>query len=103
MVSECRDIGTHLWDDRARKELLHLFAQQIYHGEAEIRGSRDALLRLAEAATKAASIRQGECVEVQMMASDGECYNLVIRPMSDQQMEDGRLPYAQPGLPWDFE
>lgn len=37
------------------------------------------------------------------MAADGEHYVVIIHPMSDRQMDDGPLPYAQIGQPWDYE
>lgn len=95
-------IGNNIWDDEGRSWLLHILPQSVYHGPAGIRGSPMALRRLGEALIEASEKGQCEVVEVQMMASDGEGYTVEIRQMSDQQMEDGPLPYAQFGLPWDF-
>ena len=75
----------------------------MYHGQASIRGSNDALKRLGEALIKASKSGQGAETVVCMMASDGEGYAVTIMPMSDQQMDIGPLPYATMGLPWEHE
>lgn len=95
-------IGNNLWTADARRLLLHLLPQCTYHDPAEIRGSPEALRRLGEALLRAAGRgRQTESHEVEMMASDGEGYWITIRPMSDEQMGAGPLPYAQLGQPWE--
>lgn len=94
-------IGNNIWPKEVRKNLLHIFAQSIYHGDAQIHGSNDALRRLGEALIKASKTGQGRETHIAMMASDGEGYRVYIRPMSDEQMETGPLPYAQLGLPWE--
>ncbi len=96
-------IGNNIWDSRARSRLLHVIPQHINHAPLQIRGSRVALRRLGNALIDAAESGKQDTSTVEMMASDGEGYNVEISPMSDQQMEDGPLPYAQLGYPWDFE
>lgn len=96
-------IGNTIWDEADRQNLLHILPQAIYHGPAEIRGSPVALRRLGDALIAASEMRQTESVTVKMMASDGEGYGVVIRPMSDEQMDAGPLPYAQLGHSWEFE
>jgi len=96
-------IGNNIWTDDVRSKLLHILPQDTYHGEAEIRGSKDALLRLADALTDAAEKGQCSEVKVEMMVSDGEGYWVIIRAMSDQQISEGPLPYAQLGQFWDFD
>ena len=89
-------LGNNLWSEDARRLLLHLHPQEHPHGPAEIRGSPEALRRLADACLKAAG--QGQSaggVEVEMMASDGEHYGLTIRGMSDRQIDAGPLPYVR--------
>jgi hypothetical protein len=96
-------IGNNLWPDEARNQLLHILPQEIYHGDAQIRGSNAALKRLGEALIKASKTGQGTRSEVGMMASDGEGYRVLIYPMSDQQMESGPMPYSTQGLSWEHE
>jgi len=95
-------IGNNLCSDEARKELLHILPQGTYHDQAEIRGSNVALRRFGEALIEASKKGQGQQVKISMMASDGEGYQVVIHPMSDQQIDAGPLPYAQLGQDWEF-
>lgn len=95
--------GNTIWDEGTRQYLLHILPQATYHGPAEIRGSPSAIRRLGEALITASGCRQTEGVNIRMMASDGECYVVVIRAMSDKQMDAGPLPYAQLGHSWEFE
>lgn len=97
-----KSIGNNLWSEEARAELLHILPQATYHDQAEIRGSNAALRRLGEALMEASKKGQCQQVKVNMMASDGEGYQVVIQPMSDQQMDAGSMPYAQLGQDWEF-
>ena len=92
----------NIWTNVAQSRLLHVLPQETHHGDAEIRGSKEALLRLASALVDAAEMAQGGEAKIEMMAADGEGYWIILRPMSDQQMNDGPLPYAQIGHLWDF-
>lgn len=83
--------------------MLHVYAQSFYHGEAIITGSPEALRRLGEAILKASKSAHGKETTVNMMTNDGEGYQVVIRPDSQQAFDKAPLPYAQLGLPWDFE
>lgn len=96
-------IGNNIWSEYARNQLLHILPQQTYHDTAEIRGSASALRRLGEALIAVADSGSQDASEIDMMAADGEGYAVVIYMMSDQQMEDSPLPYAQMGQLWDFE
>ena len=98
-----RFIGNNLWSEDVRALLLHVLPQPTYHADAEIRGAPEALRRFGEALIEASTLGQGEETRIEMMASDGEGYSIVIRPMSDRQMDSGPLPYAQLGHSWDFE
>ena len=95
-------IGNNLWSEEARAELLHILPQGTYHDQAEIRGSNVALRRLGEALIEASKKGQCQQVKVSMMAADGEGYQVVIQPMSDQQIDAGPMPYAQLGQDWEF-
>jgi hypothetical protein len=96
-------IGNNIWTDDVRNGLLHIIPQCTYHAPAEIRGSIGALRRLGEALIATAEKGRQDASEVKMMSADGEGYHIVIRPMNDQQMDRGPLPYAQLGQAWDFE
>ena len=96
-------IGNNLWPKEAHDQLLHVLPLAYEHGTAEIRGTPKALKRLAEALLKASELPQTEHVDVDMMASDGEGYGVLIYPMSEQQIDDSPLPYAQLGHDYDFE
>jgi hypothetical protein len=94
---------TDMWDAKARSELLHVYPQAANHCNARICGSPDALKRLARALMDAAKATPRAAQSVQMMTADGECYDLIVEPMTDKQIDDMPLPYAQLGMPWDFD
>ncbi len=96
-------IGNNIWPQKFRDKLMHILPQSTYHGDAEIRGSRQALYRLGVELIKSAQGERPSGGSVTMMASDGEGYAVKIFPMSDQQMDSSPLPYAQLGQVEDFE
>lgn len=96
-------IGNNIWQPDVREKILHVYAQEIYHGDAVIVGSNDALRRLGNALIDASKKGQGAETQVSMVCSDGEGYRVRIRPMSDQQIETSPMPYAQLGQSWEFE
>lgn len=91
-----------IWSDDVAARLLHILPQQIYHDTVVIYGAKDALRRLGNALISAAET--GLDVELKdVMASDGEGYCVVIKPCDQWQMAQAPMPYAQIGLPWEFE
>jgi hypothetical protein len=88
-------IGNIIWTPEFRAKLLHILPQVAWHQPAQIRGSPEALVRLALALMRASKMKQGEHTAVDMLAADGESYDVIIHPMSDEQMDAGPLPYAE--------
>ena len=94
-------IGNNIWAEDTRSKLLHIYGQTHHHGSARIHGSPDALRRLGNALIAASRKTQcDDAVMIEMMASDGEGYGVLIRPMSDQQMDQAEMPYCTPGFHW---
>lgn len=80
--------------------ILHVYPQQQYHDDVRIIGEACALRRLAAALMEAAD--EGASQLTTVMTGDGEGYNVTIVTATDQTVMHARLPYAQPGLPWDY-
>lgn len=72
-------------------EVLHCYAQSLWHAEAYLSGGRDALLALRGAIDKALHDGSGEC---NLFASDGEGYTVYVVAMTDADAEHQVVPYT---------
>ena len=82
--------------------LLHVYPQAEYHDTLHIVGEPNALYRLGVALCNAAK-RGGEHNLKSLMTGDGEGYDVLIQTAAPDTMSQAPLPYAQLGLPWEFE
>ena len=73
---------------------LHIYAQEHEHGLAHLLGTRETLLRLADACRFAAAHPE-QGVEVPTFAADGEGYVVVVQVLEEAALLTGTaLPYA---------
>ena len=73
-------------------EVLHCYAQAIWHDEAYLSGGRGALMALRSAIDAALRDGAGEC---DVFASDGEAYTVHVVAMSDADAERQVVPYTE--------
>jgi hypothetical protein len=71
---------------------LHVYAQDVWHDEARIVGTREALIALREAIDRA--LAEGKA-EAEAIAGDGEGYGVEIACASRQTVQDAPLPYTK--------
>ncbi len=71
-------------------ESIHLYGQHSEHDEAFIVGTRGALITLRKVIDAALESNQ-ETVDV--FASDGEGYDLIVKCVSEEEMDLKPLPY----------
>ena len=90
-----------IWPSAALEKLLHVYTSVLQHHPVQIVGTPDALRRLSEALLRACE--SAEVVKVEMMANDGEGYQVEITQRDEHEMDAFPPHYAQLGLPWDFK
>ena len=64
---------------------LNIISQHTYHADAQIIGTNEALIVLRDAISDA--LKQGKA-EIDMFASDGEGYTLIIRKLEPVEFND---------------
>jgi hypothetical protein len=89
-----------IWPSAAVEKLLHVYPSELHHHPVQIAGTPDALRRLSEALLRACE--SAEVVKVEMMANDGEGYQVEIARATEQQMDEMPAHYSQLGLPWEL-
>jgi hypothetical protein len=76
--------------------VLHIHAQQFWHGDAQIIGNRVALEALKSAIERA--LANGEADAGEMYVADGEGYTVCVRlrdvPIADALWHEALLPYG---------
>jgi hypothetical protein len=82
---------SHLSAGVGAGEVLHCYAQALWHAEAYLSGGRGALRALRDAIDKALHCGAGEC---DLFTSDGEGYTLHVVAMSDADAERQVVPYT---------
>lgn len=70
---------------------LHVYAQEIWHDEAYIAGTREALEALRTAIDQALAAGQGH---MQSFANDGEGYTVHVVQMTEDQADKMKVPYT---------
>jgi hypothetical protein len=73
---------------------LHIYAQSQWHGSSYIVGDRLALLELRQAITNALDEANNCQSKTEFFCSDGEGYQLYIKAVSSDVMNDIQLPYT---------
>jgi hypothetical protein len=72
-------------------DVLHIFAQSQWHGDAAICGTRTALTNLRDAIQKALDGGKGEC---ESFVNDGEGYDIGVRLETPESADKLPLPYV---------
>lgn len=72
---------------------LHLYAQSQWHSPAYIAGDREALMRLRHVITLALGDIDYQA-KAEFFTNDGEGYQLYIKMMPSEWMENVQLPYT---------
>jgi len=72
---------------------LHIYAQYMWHGEARIVGTREALLALRGAINRALADKNGEA-ETEAIAGDGEGYGIKINRVPRRSVQNMKPPYT---------
>jgi len=70
---------------------LHIFAQQSWHEEAFLIGTKEALTAVRDAINMA--LRDGES-SASAFAADGEGYDIIVRVVDESVMNKLALPYT---------
>ena len=70
---------------------MHIYAQEIWHDQAYIAGTRETLEMLKLAIDRALSDGQGQ---MQVFASDGEGYTIHTVVMTEEQADKMPVPYT---------
>lgn len=80
------------FEDRGIDGVLHLYAQEWWHDDARIAGTKDALILLRDALNEA--IENGASICEDVFTSDGEGYDVHIIEVSKEQTTHMAVPYA---------
>lgn len=72
---------------------LHIYAQYLWHSEAQILGTREALTGLRDAIDKAIADKNGEAT-ASAIAGDGEGYEIEIRRVPRSVVQNSKVPYT---------
>lgn len=72
--------------------MTHIYAQSAWHDPAHIFGTRDDLLKLAEAIRDALENGEGDCG---VFAADGEGYQVEFFLCTEEEMQMLPLPYTE--------
>ena len=73
-------------------ETLHIYAQEIWHDEAYIAGTRDALHALRDAIDRALNHNAPTVAEA--FCCDGEGYRIHVVPATEEQADAMPVPYT---------
>jgi hypothetical protein len=76
-----------------RSDVLHLYAQPLWHAEAYIAGTRESLSALAAAIQRALLL--GGVAELDTFANDGEGYTVHVVAMDEADMDRVPPPYTE--------
>jgi len=77
---------------RMHMKTLHIYAQKVWHDEAYIAGTRDALHALRDAIDRAL-IRNAPAV-AEAFCCDGEGYRIHVVPTTEEQADAMPVPYT---------
>lgn len=72
-------------------EVLHIYAQEMWHDDAYLSGGRQALLQLRAAIDQALATGAAMC---DLTTSDGEGYTVHVVAMTDADAERQVVPYT---------
>jgi hypothetical protein len=72
-------------------DVLHIYAQGAWHGDAAICGTRGALEALRAAIDRALTEGKGEC---EAFVNDGEGYDIGVRLETSESADKLPLPYV---------
>lgn len=78
---------------KSETPFLHLYPQLDNHIEAWVVGNRAGLKALKKAITKA--LQQEALEGSEVMAGDGEGYQVLVLPLSDSQFQNLPMPYTE--------
>ncbi len=73
--------------------VLHLYAQEYWHNDAHIIGTRDALITLRDVINVALKNHERES-HCSVFAADGEGYRVMVGVATEQSMDTLQLPYT---------
>lgn len=77
--------------------ILHIYAQEEYHGDAQIVGTRDALIRLRETidtVLQTTSEHYKVTCTAQFFANDGDGYEVTVACFPDFMIKSLMIPYS---------